>query len=169
LVLSQSFTFVPNTKSQTSTTTPVFVLDKPLANLDLKIGAPLSNSWFYLSGELVNNDTGVSYPFDRNIEYYSGVDSDGAWTEGSQSDHVLFSGIPGGKYYIDFDYESGGIQGYTAGFALNVWRDVSTYADYFWCLLFVSIVPFWYFVLSRGEEVKRWGNSDYSPYVSTGG
>jgi len=168
LVISQNCEFIPNYQSKSSTTTPVFVIDKPVANVEIKIGAPVSNSWFYLSGELVNNDTGVSYPFDRNIEYYSGVDSDGAWSEGGQTGDVLIGGVPAGKYYIDYDYESGSFQGTIAAFSLNVWRDVSTSSDYFWCLFLISIMPVWYFVLSRGEEIKRWANSDYSPYTSGG-
>ena len=67
----------------------------------------------------------------------------------------LIPSVPGGKYYVDFDYESGGFSyiGYTdnslgtqndparQAFNLIVWRDVPTYANYFWCLLFVSIMP----------------------------
>ncbi|MFX5714390.1 hypothetical protein ABTE40_21855, partial [Acinetobacter baumannii] len=65
------------------------------------------NSWLYVSGELVNNDTGVSYSFDRSVEYYHGYDDGEYWTEGSNHESVLVPAVPAGRYYINLDYESG--------------------------------------------------------------
>src|SRR5271165_1722861 len=57
-------TFIPNTK-QADITTPVFTLSKDLANVAITFSAPVKNSWFWAAGEMVNNETGVSYPIEQ--------------------------------------------------------------------------------------------------------
>jgi hypothetical protein len=174
------YSFIPNSKSASSTTTKVFTLEKDRANVAINVDAPVDNSWFYLAGEMVNNETGFTYPFDRSVEYYHGYDSDGDWTEGGTSSRLLIQQVPAGKYYIDFEYESGGFPGPVFSgvpgdqmdavprqFKISVFRDTPTYANYFWCLFFVSILPLWFWFMSRSDEKTRWSNSDYSPYQSS--
>ena len=52
-------------------------------NLEVSVKAPVSNSWLYLDGALINEETGAVDDFDLEVSYYSGSDSDGAWSEGS--------------------------------------------------------------------------------------
>lgn len=47
--------------------------------------SPLNNSWVELDYALVRKDTGESFEFGNALEFYSGSDSDGPWTEGSRS------------------------------------------------------------------------------------
>jgi hypothetical protein len=166
-LLDFNYTYVPNTKSA-DITTPVFTAFKEKANLSLSFKTQVDNSWYYVSGELVNNKTGETYPFERSIEYYHGYDSDGSWSEGSLESQLLFSGIPGGQYYLNLDMESGSFKDSNPRtLLLTVRRDVPTYVNYFLSLFFLSVLPCMYWWSSRSFEVARWSDSDYTPYPSS--
>jgi len=158
--------FIPNSKLN-DITTPVFVLNKDMANVAISLHAPVSNSWLYVSGELVNDDTGVSYPFEQTVEYYFGSDSDGYWSEGGVNSEQTFSSVPGGKYYINLDTESGDFKDILGQqFNLTVKRNVPTYDNYLWFCFFLSLMPLYSFMQMRKIEVARWSNSDFNPYLS---
>jgi len=161
-----NYPFTPNTKA-TDLTTQVFTLEKGSANVKIVFEAPVDNSWFYVGGELVNDTDGTSYPFEQTVEFYSGSDSDGYWSEGAKSSSLLISAVPAGKYYLNLDTESGDYKDLTPNsFTLTVQRDVTMYANYFLCLFFVSVMPAFVWMMSRQTEVSRWSNSDFSPYPS---
>lgn len=165
--LTYTHDFPANTKAA-DLTTPVFVLDKDKADVQLTLHAPVKNSWFYVSGELVNNDTGESFPFERSIEYYYGTDSDGAWSEGSEYNSLMISSVPKGRYYINYDTESGEFKDLSdIVFGLIVSRDVPTYDNFLWTLFLITIWPVMSWLKIRQHEVSRWSNSDYNPYVSS--
>lgn len=168
-VLAEQIIFTPNTKSSQSLTTKVFELKGAQANLEVQFKAPVDNSWFYISCELVNDDTGSTYAFDKSVEYYHGYESGESWTEGSTESGLLLTGIPGGKYYINYDYESGSFPYSSVSCMANmsIVRDVPVIYNYLWCLVFVSILPAIFWFASRSDEVARWSNSDYSPYPSS--
>jgi hypothetical protein len=166
LVSRQVFTFNPNTRVS-DLSSARFTLDKALANAKIEIAAPVDNSWLWVSGDLVNNANGSTYPFERTVEYYHGIDSDGYWSEGGTANDQLISSVPGGEYYFNIDFESGDFKDTNVRtFIVSVWRDVSTFANYLWCLFFASIVPIaaWYWM--RQDEMARWANSDFSPFPS---
>lgn len=159
--------FVPNTKIN-DVTVPKFTLEKDSSDVVLSLNAPVSNSWFYISGELVNNNTGASYPFEMTSEYYFGTDSDGAWSEGSATHDVEISSVPGGEYYLNIDAESGDFKNTNQQqYSLTVKRDVPSFYNYWWFIFLISLPPLYCWTLMRRDEVSRWSNSDFNPYVST--
>lgn len=158
-----------NAKSVDTITTPVFFLDKVKSNLVLVFSADVNNCWFYVSGELVNNKTGETYPFERTVEYYWGYDGGEHWSEGGKTNQIILSSIPGGEYYLNLDTESGGYKTVSqCQFLVSVKRDVPTYANYFLSVLFVSLVPGLVWWQKRGFEIARWSESDFTPYQSAG-
>ena len=166
-VLSQQMEYIPNRKSDKTFTSNIFEMKKKTSNLELIFSTPVGNSWFYLSGELVNNDNGDSFSFDRSIEYYSGYEDGESWSEGSTTQTVLLSGVPQGKYYLNIDYESGSFLDTTPRMlGISARANVPIYANYFWCIFLISIMPIIYWVMSRSEEAKRWANSNCNPYTS---
>jgi hypothetical protein len=166
-VLESYYPYLANKKGSDTITTPVFFLDRVKSNLAVVFSADVDNCWFYVSGELVNNQTGETYPFERTVEYYHGYDSGEYWSEGSQSNQLMFSAIPGGEYYLNLDTESGGYPYIRqCQFLVSVKRDVPTYANYFWCLLFISIIPAIVWWQKRSFEIARWSESDFTPYQS---
>lgn len=68
------------------------------SNLRVKVEAPVSNSWLYLEGALINEETGAVDEFDVEVSYYSGTDSDGSWTEGGRSASRYIAAVPPGRY-----------------------------------------------------------------------
>ncbi len=60
----------------------------------------LDNSWMGLEGALIDETNGEVLPFELDIEYYHGTDSDGSWSEGSQDGSHYIAAQPAGKYVM---------------------------------------------------------------------
>lgn len=91
----------PSAKPETSRV----VFTKPFRlsggrNLRIEGFAPVENNWLYVSGDLVNEETGLVEPFDLPIEYYHGVDGGESWSEGSKSVSRVLSALPAGSYVM---------------------------------------------------------------------
>jgi hypothetical protein len=79
-----------------------------LANLQISLFSPVSNSWFETSVDLVNDKTGDAEPLDIGVEYYFGWDSDGSWREGSQWSSKIISSVQEGTYHLEIQPNSEG-------------------------------------------------------------
>ncbi len=168
MVFSDSYPYAPNTKKDNAITSKLFALTKPLSNVEIDLSAPVDNSWLYVSGELVNETSGETYPFDRSIEYYHGYEDGESWAEGSPQRTLMISRVPSGAYYLNLDYESGDYKTDAVQFfSVEVKRDTTMYANYFWALFFLSIVPVGAWLRNRAFDVARWSNSDFNPYQSS--
>ena len=62
--------------------------------------SPVQNTWVYLEGDLINDETGVVQSFPIEISYYQGVEDGESWTEGGQKDTAYTSAMPGGRYIL---------------------------------------------------------------------
>ena len=141
-----------------------FVL-KP-GNLQIAVHAPVSNSWLYLAGSLINEETGAVDDFDVDVEYYFGSDSDGSWTEGSTSAARYISGVEPGRYLLRLEpqWEPGKQpQQYDLVVRSRVPR--------FWHLV-LALIALWSWPLLLGWkrmrfEAGRWSESDHAWGVST--
>ncbi len=69
-------------------------------NLEVSVKAPVSNSWLYLDGALINEETGAVDEFDLETSYYYGADSDGSWSEGSTEARTYVAAVPPGRYVL---------------------------------------------------------------------
>jgi len=163
IVLKTEFN-TKNLKDQKVFVTPTFTLEGGEKSLELEIYVPLQNDWFFGEFSLINETTGDEYNFTKEIEFYSGSDSDGLWMEGSTYGDALLSRIPGGRYHINIypDLSSG----HDHGISITVRRDV-VHASNFWILFFAfAAYPAIFFYRRHLTERKRWEESDYSPYHS---
>ena len=69
---------------------------KTQGNLQVRMEAPVSNSWLYLDGALIEEKTGDVYAFDSEISYYYGRSGGESWTEdGTKSTRYIGSVTPG--------------------------------------------------------------------------
>src|SRR5204863_411695 len=68
--------------------TDVFDMPGRTANVVVRTDADVSNSWIYLGFALISEETGNAFDFGREVSYYFGRDSDGAWSEGKRSDEA---------------------------------------------------------------------------------
>ena len=61
--------------------------------------SPVQNTWVYLEGDLINDETGVVQSFPIDISYYQGVEDGESWTEGGQKDSAYTSSMPAGQIH----------------------------------------------------------------------
>jgi hypothetical protein len=130
-------------------------------NLQVRIESPVSNSWLYLAGALVNEETNSVDEFDMDVEYYFGSDSDGSWTEGSQSAVAYIPDVEPGRYVMRLDpqWEPGKPP---PSYSLAVRSRVPR----FWHV-FLALMALWLWPLMLGWkrmrfESQRWSESDHA-------
>ncbi|MBC7974932.1 MAG: DUF4178 domain-containing protein, partial [Myxococcales bacterium] len=77
-------------------------------NIDFALEADVRDNWLFAALDLVNDQTGSVVSFEKAIEYYSGVDSDGSWTEGSRTAHEVIGPVERGVYLLRIEGQHGG-------------------------------------------------------------
>ncbi len=168
-VFRDDFTFPANgARQEASFVTPVFELKGRTSNVEVSTTTNLSNNWIYLNYALIDADTGQAFDFGREVSYYTGRDSDGAWTEGGQNDKATLPGIVSGKYYLRVEPEvSPGAA--PVRYEITVRRDVPR-SSWFWLIAFLLMIPPAFTSFRRlSFERQRWAESDYAPVSSSGG
>ena len=69
-------------------------------NVEVRLDSALDNSWLFVSGDLVNDDTGLVTSFERALERYSGSEGGESWSEGSARETVHLPSVPAGRYVL---------------------------------------------------------------------
>ena len=105
VAFAQAFAYDPRGSQDTSFVTPVFELDGRPSAVRVETAADVDNQWVGVGYALVNNDTGQTYEFAREVSYYHGVDDGELWSEGSRDDGVTLSRIPSGRYFLRIEPE----------------------------------------------------------------
>ena len=165
-VFREAYSFSPSS-TEASFVTPEFELKGRTSSVEVQTDADVTNRWIYLNYALIDEDTGQAYDFGREVSYYTGVDSDGGWQEGSQRDRVVLPSIPPGHYYLRIEPESDASLG-IIGYNITVTRDVPVLGLYLAAiaaLLLPALLVSW---RVYNFEQMRWAESDH-PLVSTGG
>ncbi len=127
-------------------------------NVQISASAPVDNSFVELDVDLINEQSqeveGVTIP----IEYYHGTDSDGAWTEGGQSQDATVSSLPGGKYTLRIE---GTWQNSTQPMPINVRveQGVIRGVNFICALIALAIVPLVGLFRKFSFESARWKDS----------
>jgi hypothetical protein len=74
-------------------------------NLRITARSDLENSWLYLDGALINEETGEVQLFAVPVEYYHGVEDGEAWSEGAKQAATYVSAQPAGNYTLRLEVE----------------------------------------------------------------
>jgi hypothetical protein len=159
-VFEQAYSFDTASRDEPSFVTEVFVLNGHTSDVELTTTAALRNSWIYVHYALINQDTGRAYDFGREVSYYFGQDSDGAWTEGSDTDKVTVPSIPPGNYYVRIEPESESTLG-VISYSVSVKRDVPQLIFFGFGLLALLIPAVFITWRAMNFEHLRWAESDY--------
>lgn len=134
-------------------------------NVRVELSAPVSNSWLGVQGDLVNEETQEVTSFYSEASYYSGVDSDGSWSEGSRSDTEYLSRVPSGRYTLRltpyFDARTTSPE-----FRMRLTADTPRFLWMFLAMLLLFVGPFFNLARSGSFETARWNESNL---VSHGG
>jgi hypothetical protein len=151
-----------DSKGEPAFVTDIFDLDGHTSNVRVSTSANVSNSWIYLNYALINQDTEQAWDFAREVSYYYGTDSDGAWSEGSTHDSVVVPSVPAGKYYLRIEPE-GDAKHPPISYSVEVTRDVTVpgfFGIAFLALLIPAIAITW---RALSFERARWAESDHPP------
>jgi len=87
-----------------------------------------------------------------SIEYYSGYDEDGSWTEGSRDASVRFASVPGGTWRLLIEpyagvYDQSGAN--PVDFTVTLTRHVASWWLFWVALLVLLPWPLWQFFFGR--------------------
>ncbi len=158
-VLSQQIT-LPPLKAATQPQTAFSQSFELRANRNVRISAsaPVSNSWADLDVDLINDQSQEIESVNIPIEYYTGVDSDGAWSEGGQSQDATISSLGAGKYSLRVE---GTWQNWQQAMpiTLKVEQGVNRGVNFLCSLLILGIVPVFGVIRKLTIESKRWSES----------
>ena len=140
---------------------PEFLLRNGPANVEIEGHAPVQNSWLEASVTLQEVVTGEEYEGAIEMAYYYGRDSDGSWTEGSQSASLFFGQVPDGQYRLIVEAAADATIP-SMEYTITLRQD----APYWWVFVFGSIVllivPAFVTIWKLSFEKKRWMQSDYA-------
>lgn len=144
-----------------------FTLDMPKSALEIEVSSPLDNAWTDLTLALVDQATTKTYWTSQGVEFYSGIDSDGPWTQGSRYQTALIRSIPAGRYMLLAHGETGtwnnGQPPQSA--AVRIYLRSAPISNFLLALGLIITTGAIYVGLMYRYEAKRWSDSLYSPYV----
>ncbi len=178
-VFHQTYTFQGKAKStENAFVTPVFEMKGHSSNVKVEISTDLSNDWAYFNLALINEQTGDTYDFGKELSYYSGSDSDGSWTEGDRRGSITIPSVPPGRYYLRVEPEmeessTRNLLGRGMAYTIDVKQGAGNAIFFLPAFLLLLIPPIISSVRRMKFENERWSESDYgSPFsisTSSGG
>jgi hypothetical protein len=165
-VFDARYTYDP-ARAEQAFVTPSFELPGASGNVVVETRAAVSNQWLYVEYALINERTGQAFDFSREVSYYSGVDDEGRWTEGSTSDRAKIGPVPGGRYFLRIEPQAGAQAGMAPviDYSVAVRRDVPSPVIFLLGLLVLLVPPALGVMRAASFETQRWAESDH-PMVS---
>ena len=158
LVADVTGEYRPNAPEAAQVISEPFTVSGRTSNVMVEISTTVANSWVYFNLALVNEDTGVAKSFGREVGFYSGRDSDGAWSEGSSWDRAYLTAIVAGSYVIVVEPEGP----HPVAWRVRVTRDVPR-PLWLWLAVAALLVPPAIFGWRRvAFEGRRWMESDHA-------
>jgi ribosomal protein S27E len=159
-VFTQAFRYDARQIQDASLVTPIFEIDGGPSAVRVETQTDLDNQWMGVGYALVNDDTGQSFEFAREVSFYAGVEDGESWTEGSRTDSVTLPTIPPGHYFLRIEPEGERI-GKPVDYRVNVIEDVTTSLWYVVTVILVMIPPIVTSIRASGFESRRWAESDH--------
>lgn len=131
--------------------------------------APVNNDWVELNLALVEEGSNEQKTSFVPIEYYSGIDADGPWSEGAQIEETYFSTVHKGVYRLLIDTDAGAFARSAPAMArVQVTEGVSGSGSFVIALLLLLIPPIIQSWRQSYFEERRWRESDFRPDGSKG-
>jgi Zn finger protein HypA/HybF involved in hydrogenase expression len=179
-VLAQAYTLTPsasptpapgddaNEKTQVIFTDPIELHGRE--NIRITGGANVDNNWLYVAGDLVNEETGLVQSFDLPIEYYYGVEDGESWSEGDREQTVYLPAMPEGRYTMRLEAQwENWNQVAPPQLTVKVEQGVPRFMNIILLLVALSILPLLSALRHFSFERRRWADSSFNPYASSGG
>jgi hypothetical protein len=137
---------------------PIFVPSR--GNLEITVQAPVDNSWLYLDGALINEETGEIDELDLEVSYYHGSDSDGSWTEGGTQARRYVGSVAPGRYALRLEPQWDPAHK-PGGYELRVRSRVPRFYQALLAALAIGLWPLLVAWRQMRFEAERWSESDH--------
>jgi uncharacterized Zn finger protein (UPF0148 family) len=128
------------------------------SNIRITAVSPVDNSWVYLEGDLINDETGLVQSFPIEISYYYGVEDGESWTEGGQANSAYTSSVPAGRYILRLEGQWDKWQ-QPAPVNVKIEQNVTNGLNFVLMLLALSVVPVIMLIYHISFERRRWSES----------
>lgn len=136
-----------------------------VANQNIDIGitnVAIDNSWIYIAGDLVHEESGELQTFEREISYYHGVEGGEAWTEGGRGAHLYLPAVRPGRYLLRLEVQQPPGAN-VEQLDVTVRQGVFRFAQVIVALVLIGIPGLVLVLWQWSFERRRWKNSDYAP------
>lgn len=120
--------------------------------------SPVQNTWVYLEGDLINDETGVVQSFPIEISYYEGVEDGERWSEGGQSNSAYTSALAAGRYVLRLEGQWERWQ-QPATVSVRVEQNVTRGFNFLIALVLLSVGPVLMIIYHIKFERRRWSES----------
>jgi hypothetical protein len=157
-VYERPFVFRP-VAGESAFVTEFFDVPEGPSTVAVEIRTDLSNNWAYFTVALVEAERGTALEFGREISYYAGRDSDGAWSEGSRDETVRLPQVPAGRYYLRIEPEGPGNSRVPVTYTVRVRRDVPSALPFLIALGVLVVPPLLVTWRAASFEQRRWAES----------
>ncbi len=158
-VLNQQITLPPMVNATTAQIAFSNAFDiKPNRNVKISASAPVNNSFVDLDVDLINEESQEVESVNVPIEYYTGTDSDGAWSEGGQSQDATVSSLPAGKYTLRVE-GTWQVAAQPMPINVKVEQNVIRGVNFICGLIVLAIVPILGLLRKFTFESARWKDS----------
>jgi hypothetical protein len=135
-------------------------------NIKVTATAPVNNTWVYVEGDLINEETGLVQPFAIPVEYYSGVDGGESWSEGDRDPDLHLSSVPSGRYTLRIEAQWEKWQE-PQMLTVRLVQGVPRLLYWMLALVAVSFIPILILIYQWQFEARRWQDSEFNPYQSS--
>ena len=148
----------PATIADTSFVTPTFELEGRPSPVRVETSANIDNQWLGVGYTLINDETGDTFDFGREVSYYHGYEDGESWSEGSRADTVTLPAIPSGRYFLRIEPE-GERNGKSIQYQVTLDRGVTTPAWFLTALALLAVPPILTSWRALSFEHRRWEES----------
>lgn len=130
-------------------------------NVKAELTSGVTNDWLGIQGDLVEQSTGEVVSFYEEVSYYSGTDSEGAWSEGSRSTTEYLSSVKPGRYVLRttavFDAKP---RMQPRSYRVRLTSDSPRFLWFGWALMLLFAGPLFAVLRSSSFESERWMDSN---------
>jgi predicted RNA-binding Zn-ribbon protein involved in translation (DUF1610 family) len=142
---------------------------KPRQNIRVTAQANVENSWLYVAGDLIDEETGLVQEFDIPVEYYSGVEDGESWSEGGTEKSAYVSALPGGRYTMRLESQWGDWKTPAPPrLTVRVEQGVTRGVNFILALIGVSLIPLITVFRHVAFEKRRWADSAFNTSTPSG-
>lgn len=135
-------------------------------NIRVSMQAPVDNSWVYVEGDFVDEQSGLVQNFSNEISYYHGYEGGESWSEGSTQNKTYISALPTGEYTLRLEAQWEHWQ-QPMRLSVTVDEGVPRFLHFVILMGLLSLGPIVVLARRMGFERRRWSESMFNPYASS--